>query len=409
MAANNVKERIVRVSRRASIKLWQRIVITLGAILIAFLMCGVVSTIAEPGSFLEFYELFFGGMFVSGGAFLTVLWDAAFLFLIAVALAPVFKMRFWNIGAEGQCLMGALGAMIGLLFIAPHVPLFVALLIEIALAMLFAVTWAVIPAIFKAFFNTNETLFTLMMNYIATALVWAFTLANSNNVVGSIDELYTGAGEHYGWIPIAEQFNNSYIANIVIIALVAVVIWIYMKFSKHGYELSVVGGSQSTARYVGISVKKVIIRTVILTGVICGIVGFLAVAGNQHSISKEIIGGKGFTAILICWIGEFSVPLMAAYSFLINFISTGCKDASKWLSYSDKVGNICVALFFVALLVCTFFINFKTSINFRVIWEDIKSFFKMIGDFFRNLFKKKNKNEASEPVEVEANEVKEEK
>ena len=405
MANGNTKERIVRVSRRASIKLWQRILIIVGAIIVAFLMCGLVSTIAAPGTFLEFYDLFFSGIFISGDAFLTVIWDAAFLFLIAVALTPVFKMRYWNIGAEGQCLMGALGAMIGLLFIAPHVPLFLALLIEIALAIIFAVIWAVIPAIFKAFFNTNETLFTLMMNYIATGLVWAFTLANSNNVVGSIDELYTV--EHSGWIPIMEQFNNSYIANIVIVVLVAVVIWIYLRFSKHGYELSVVGGSQSTARYVGINVKKVIIRTVILTGVICGIVGFLAVAGNQHTISKDIIGGKGFTAILICWIGEFSVPLMAVYAFLINFISTGCKDASKWLPYNDKVSNICVALFFVALLTCTFFINFRTSINFRVIWELIKSFFKSVGDFFKNLFKKKDKNKVSTPEEVV--EAKEEK
>ena len=145
---------------------------------------------------------------------LAVLWDAALLFLIAVALTPVFKMKFWNIGAEGQCLMGGLGAMIGLYFIAPHVPLFIALLIELALAIIFAVTWAVIPAIFKAFFNTNETLFTLMMNYVASGLVWAFVIANSNTATGTINELWPN--EHYGWIPIIDKLNNSYIANIII-------------------------------------------------------------------------------------------------------------------------------------------------------------------------------------------------
>ena len=154
MAANNViKERIVRISRRPSIKWWQRLIIIASAILVAFLMCGVISTIAAPGTFFEFYQLFFEGPFVSGDAFLVVLWNAALLFLIAVALTPVFKMKFWNIGAEGECLMGGLGAMIGLYFVAPHVPLFLALIIELALAMIFAVGWAVIPAIFKAFFN----------------------------------------------------------------------------------------------------------------------------------------------------------------------------------------------------------------------------------------------------------------
>ena len=363
MAANNnvVKERIIRVSRRAFIKPWQRYAITAGAILIAFLFFGIISTIAAPGSFLEFYQLFFQGPFISGSSFLSVLWDAALLFLIAVALTPVFKMKFWNIGAEGQCLMGGLGALIGLYFIAPHVPLFVALLIELVLAIIFSVIWAVIPAIFKAFFNTNETLFTLMMNYIATAVVWAFVIGNSNTATGTINELWPN--EHYGWIPIIDQLNNSYIANIVIVILVAIVIWVYLRFSKHGYELSVVGGSQNTARYVGINVKKVVIRTVILTGVICGFVGFLVVPGSAHTITPESMGGRGFTAILICWISNFSVPLMAFYSFLINFVSTGCKDASKWLPYSDKLGNICVALLFVALLISTFFINFKVTIK----------------------------------------------
>ena len=376
MAANNVnKERVIRISRRVYTKPWIKWLSVGGSILLAFLVFGIISTIAAPGSFLEFYELFFSGPLVSFDSFLVVLWNAAFLFLIAVALTPVFKMKFWNIGAEGQCLMGGLGAMIGLYFIAPHVPLFVALLIELALAIIFAIVWAVIPAIFKAFFNTNETLFTLMMNYVATGIVFAFVLANTNTATGIITELYPN--EHYGWIPIVEQFNNSYIANIIIVLLVAVLIWVYMKFSKHGYELSVVGGSQNTARYVGINVKKVIIRTVILTGAICGVVGFLVVPGSAHTITPEIIGGKGFTAILICWIGEFSVPVMGFYAFLINFVSTGCKDASKWLPYSDKLGNICVAILFVFLLVSTFFVNFNVYIKSAKL-DKIKNFFKKV-------------------------------
>ena len=387
MPANSSgKERIIRLSRRPFIKWWQRLLITFGAILIAFLLCGVISTIAAPGSFLDFYSLFFSGAFISADSLLTVFWNAAFLFLIAVALTPAFKMRFWNIGAEGQCLMGGLGAMIGLYFIAPHVPLFIALLIELVLAIIFAVIWAVIPAIFKAFFNTNETLFTLMMNYIAAGLVGAFVLANSNTMTGTIDELYPV--EHYGWIPIIDRFNNSYIANIVIVVMVALLIWVYLRFSKHGYELSVVGGSQNTARYVGINVKKVIIRTIILTGVVCGVVGFLIVPGSAHTITSDAVGGRGFTAILICWISDFSVPLMGFYSFLINFVSTGCKDASKWLPYSDKLGNVCVALFFVLLVVSTFFINFKVSIRLP----------NKVKEFFAKFKKKDHSSEENQDV-----------
>lgn len=370
------KERIIRISRRTEIKTWQKAVAIASALLSAFLLCGIVVAVCAPGSFLDFYSYFFTGVFISADSFLNLLWDAAFLFLIALALTPVFKMKYWNIGAEGQCLMGGLGALIGLYFIAPHVPLVVALLIEILFAVIFAVVWALIPGIFKAIFNTNETLFTLMMNYVAMGFVSAFILANKNTSTGTIDPLYPN--EHFGWIPISSQFNNSYIINIIVVLLIAFVVWVYMKFSKHGYEISVVGSSRNTAKYIGIDVKKVIIRTVIVTGVICGIVGFLCVAGNYHTLTKDAIGGRGFTAIIICWIGNFSVPVMAGYSFLIGFVSVGCKNANSWLHLSDKLANISVAIFFIALLVSTFFINFNISIK---IPKDNK-----IVKFFTNLF-----------------------
>ena len=367
MANGNTKERIIRVSRRASIKLWQRILIIVGAIIVAFLMCGLVSTIAAPGTFLEFYDLFFSGIFISGDAFLTVIWDAAFLFLIAVALTPVFKMKYWNIGAEGQCLMGALGALIVMYFFAEHLPLPVALLLELLFGIAFAVVWAVIPAIFKAFFNANETLFTLMMNYIAYGIVIAFVKANQNDGNGNIETLHSEG--HYGWLPIIDAFKNSYLIIIIIVIVVAIIIMIYMRLSKHGYELSVVGGSRNTARYIGINVKKVIIRTVILTGVICGIVGFLYIAGKERRIDENIIAGNGFTAIIICWLGNFSVPLMAFYAALITFVSKGCSNAIDW-GASNSTGvtvsgmkNVSVGLFFIVMIISTFFINFKVIIN----------------------------------------------
>ena len=167
-------------------------------------------------------------------------------------------------------------------------------------------------------------------------------------------------------------------------------IWVYLRFTKHGYEISVVGGSQNTARYIGINVRWVILRTIIVTGVICGIAGFLCVAGNYHTLTIDAIGGRGFTAIMICWIGNFSVPLMGLYSILISIVSTGCKNAASWLSYSDKLSNISVALFFITLIISTFFINFRVSIRLP---NPIKKLF----DKIKGLFKKKKK-----PEEVEA-------
>ena len=361
MAEKKERERIIRISRRVNVSRLQKILITGGSILFAFLMCGLISNFVEPGSFLDFYIYMFTGTFSTPKMILKLLWQFALLLLIALALTPAFKMKFWNIGAEGQCLMGGLGALIGLYFVAPHVSLFTALLVEFLLAVAFGIAWAVVPAIFKAFFNTNETLFTLMMNYIAMGIVATFVMANSNTSTGTIDPLNTDT--HAGWIPVNDFFNNSYIINILIVVIVAILLFVYLKYSKHGYELSVVGGSRNTAKYVGINVKEVIIRTIILSGAICGIAGFLIVAGADHTISTTTIGGRGFTAILISWIGGFSVPLMAFYSFLISFVSEGSSNAASWIGYSRNVANVLVALFFIFIVASGFFVNFKLHIH----------------------------------------------
>ena len=375
MAEKVAREKFIRISRRTDVKLWQRIVIIGSSILFAFLLCGIISNIAAPGSFLKFYEYMFKGTFSTPRIIMILFWNVAIMLLVAVALAPAFKMRFWNIGAEGQCLMGALGAVIGMYFIAPHVPSVLAIIIELLLAIIFAAVWAAVPAVFKAFLNTNETLFTLMMNYMASGIVASFIIFNQTpGRSGTIDPL--NSDTRAGWLPQIEFFHNSYVFNIIIIAVVAVIIWAYLRFSKHGYELSVVGGSRNTARYVGINVKEVIIRTVILSGVVCGVVGFLLVAGANHTISTEIVGGRGFTAILVCWAGNFSVPLMFFYSFLITFVSRGSSTASGALPYSGAISEVSTAVFFVIIIASTFFVNFNVHIPvLRKLFDKIKALF----------------------------------
>ena len=403
------RERFIKLSRRSDTKWWAKALITLGAIVLAFLLCSFMILIVNPSAYADFYVYFYRGTMLNFGMILTNLKDSALLFLIAVALIPVFKMKYWNIGAEGQCLMGALGAFIGMLFIAPHLPIVLAILVEVLLAVAFAVVWTIIPAIFKALFNANETLFTLMMNYIATGIVAAFVMANSNSGSGTIVSPWEN--EHYGWLPQLPYFNDSYLVMIGIVLLVAAAIMVYMNYSKHGYELSVVGESQNTARYVGINVRKVVLRTAVLTGAICGIVGFLIVAGANHTISANAIAGNGFTAIIICWIGNFNVPLMAFYSILIKFVSVGCDNAIAWTSGAVVISgmkSISVALFFIVLIISTFFINFRVIVKwpkwmlkvfafFKKVFGPVGNFFKKIGaavtNFFKKIFKKKNKTE----------------
>ena len=359
MAKN--KERIIRISRRTDLKLWQKILIKVGFILFAFLFSGILSTLVAPGSFLDFYQYMFEGTFYNEKIFMNLLWQTALLFIIGVAITPSFKMKFWNIGAEGQCLMGGLGALIAMKFIAPHIPGFFAVFFELMFAIIFAAIWAVIPAIFKAFMNTNETLFTLMMNYIAMGIVAALVMAwstSGSNVLGIVN-----ATDHEGWLRFVGDFGNSYIINIIFIVIVAIAIHLYLRYSKHGYELSVVGGSRDTAKYVGINVKSVIIRSLILSGSVCGVAGFLMVAGASHTISNTLVNGRGFTAILVSWLGGFSVPMIALYSFLISFVSIGSSNSAAWIGYSSTVGQVLSGFFFLVVIASTFFANFKVHIH----------------------------------------------
>ena len=362
MAEAKVRERIIRISRRTNLKIWQQILIKVGFIVLALLMCGLISEMVAPGSFIEFYQFMIDGTFLTEKIVVKLLWQASLLFLIALALTPAFKMKFWNIGAEGQCLMGALGALIALKFISPNVPNIVGILVELIMAVAFGAIWGLIPAFFKAQFNTNETLFTLMMNYVAMGIVAACVIAwstSGSNVLGVIN-----SSGHEGWLPLVDGFGNSYIINIIIIVVLAIAVWVYLKYSKHGYELSVVGGSRNTAKYVGINVKAVIIRTMVLSGLLCGVAGFLMVAGASHTVSETLVGGRGFTAILVSWLGNFSVPLMAIYSFLVTFVSVGSSNSAAWIGYSATISNVLTGLFFILVISSSFFVNFKIHFHF---------------------------------------------
>jgi simple sugar transport system permease protein len=268
-------------------------------------------------------------------------------------------MKFWNIGAEGQVLMGCFGAAIVMKFIAPYIPNFLALFLMLALALIFAAAWAAIPAIFKAFFNTNETLFTLMMNYIAIGLVAAFSLkfkATGSTALGVLN-----ASTHAGWMP--EIFGSSYLIGIFVIINLVVALWFYLKYSKHGYEIAVLNGSVRTAEYVGINVKVVTIRTMILCGAVCGIAGFLLVSGSSHTVSETVVGGRGFTAVMISWLGHFNPLEMVLYSVLNAIITVGSSNAAANLQYSGEVANVLSGLFFLLILTSEFFTNFRIRFN----------------------------------------------
>lgn len=341
--------------------------IKIAGFFVALLLAGVICTILTPGSFGLFYKEMFLGVFdpADSDVLLELLETAGLLLLVAFALAPAFKMKFWNIGGEGQILIACLATAGITKFLPVGTSDITILVICFFSAIAAGIIWAVIPAIFKAFFNTNETLFTLMMNYIAMALIaiciniW---VPDGSMVFGRLTR---------GAIP--EIGGMKYIINIVIVAIVVVLMIVYLKKTKHGYELSVVGESVNTARYVGINVRKVIIRTMVLSGAICGLVGFLLVAGHHHTLSTGLADGRGFTGVLVAWLGGFQPGQMILYAFLVAIFQCGSKHAASYMGMSSsEFSAIVTGMFFLIVIASEFFVNYKIMKKVKEVVEEKK-------------------------------------
>lgn len=360
------KEPLIHITKRGEVGLAKSILIHFIGIVVALVLSSFL-IIAVTGEnplniFKAMYEGVIGTPIANMGInkkYMESIHIAAILLCISLAVTPAFKMKFWNIGAEGQVLMGCLASAYCMLEFGGKVDNWVLIIIMLLSSVLLSAIWAVIPAICKAFWNTNETLFTLMMNYVAMTLVSYFIMIKDRSGRSDLGILNERTG--YGYLP--ELFGRNYIFNILIVAGVVVFMFIYLKYSKQGYEISVVGESENTARYIGINVKKVIIRTVAISGAICGLVGFMIVAGDKHSIKPDIVGGQGFTAIMVSWMAKFNPIIMIPVSLLIVFLSVGSKFATSAFKVDNSIGDILTAIVIFSIIACEFFTRYK--INFR--------------------------------------------
>ena len=299
----------------------------------------------------------FQGAFGTQRRIWNTLADTAMLLCIGVGLAPAFKMKFWNIGAEGQILVGGLASAACMIYFK-SIPSGILLLIMFILSGLAGGIWGAIPAVSKVKLNTNETLFTLMMNYIAIQLT-SYFVALWEKPKGSNCVNIINPDTNIGWFPAV--FGRQYLLNVVIVMIMVVLMYLYLKRTKHGYEIAVVGASKSTARYAAIDVNKVTIRTVSLSGAICGIAGFIAVAGQSHTISTNTAGGKGFIAIIVAWLSKFNTFVMILVSLLLVFLDKGAREIASKFNINDHMSKMIMGIILFFILGSEFFINYKIN------------------------------------------------
>lgn len=350
-----VKEPLIHITKRTSVTWKQAILVRVIAVVCALIATAIVIMVLAKENPIKIYTSMLSGAFGTPRRIWNLLNGTCILLGISLAVTPAFRMRFWNCGAEGQTLIGGLTAAACMLYLGQSLPLPILFVVMIIACVVASAIWAVIPAIFKAAFGTNETLFTLMMNYIAIQLI-NFCL-----------KIWAKDGS--GTLPTMPEYRfpkvlgQEYLLNIIIILLVCVAMYIYLRYSKHGYEISVVGESENTAKYIGINVKKVIVRTMIVSGALCGLVGLLLVANGSCTISNDIVGGQGFTAIMVSWLAKFNPLFMILTSFLISFLNCGTNQVSTDFRLDTSICDIITALILFFIIGCEFFVNYQ--IHFR--------------------------------------------
>ena len=348
-------EPLFHIVKRKSMPMKNQMLVRLLAIAAAVIVCAIVTVITTGMNPLSVFVAVFEGAFGSARKIWITLQDTAILLIIALALTPAFKMKFWNIGGEGQVLIGGLGAAACMIELGDKIPDPLLVLLMFISSVGLGALWGAIPALFKAKWNTNETLATLMMNYIAIQIVAFFTIywevPKGSGKIGIINQT-TNAG----WLM---QVGNKYMLTIIISVLVMVGTYVYLKYTKHGYEVSVVGESEMTARYAGIRSGVVIVRTMIISGALCGLVGLLLVGGIHHTITTTIAGGQGFTAVMVSWLAQFQPFAMAGAAFLIIFLSHGAAEISTSCGLNQSFGDIITGIILFFIIGCEFFIRYQ--------------------------------------------------
>ena len=351
------KEPLILMTKRDTLPVSKRILIRLAAIIIALVINAVITILITKQNPILIYKSMILGAFGTVDRLWVVLHRVSILLCISIAVTPAFRMRFWNIGAEGQTLISALATAAVMFYLGGKIPDVMLIVIMLIAAVIAGIVWGVIPAFFKAIWSTNETLFTLMMNYVAIQLVEYFLKIadkSGSNTVGP--DLLS-----HGWLP---TIGQQYLLTIIIVALLTVAMYIYLNYSKHGYEISVSGESENTARYVGINVKKITIRTMALSGALCGIAGFLLVAGASHSISSNLVEGRGFTAIMVSWLAKFNPATMVLTSSLLVILERGAGEVSTMFGLNSSFSDILTGIILFFIIGCEFFINYKIKFNF---------------------------------------------
>jgi general nucleoside transport system permease protein len=333
------------------------------AVVLALIFCGFLLMVfgANP---LETYTAMLRGAFGQRYNLSETLLKAIPLMLTGLAVGIAFRMLFWNIGAEGQLVWGAIGATWAALFLPRYVewlPIWSILPLMLITAFIAGAIWGLIPGLLKAYLRVNEIITTLMLNYVA--LLW-------------MQYLYTGPWKDpmgFGfpgtaqfprevWLPRIPLDLGRVHYGIVIALIAALIIWIILSYTKWGLEIKVIGENPQAARYAGMDIARNIIFVMLISGGLAGLAGFGQVAGVAHRLQNGIAVGDGFTAIIVAWLAKLSPWGILLVSVLMAGLSTGGDQLQISMGLPAAVAGVLQGSILFFVLGANVFVNYRLRI-----------------------------------------------
>lgn len=341
-----------KMHKRSEISHSKSALIRLTAIICALATAGIL-ILALNLNPLDVYAGLVKGAFGSAYRLRETIIKAIPLVVTSLGIAIAFRMQFWNIGGEGQIAIGAFCAS----FLAlkyPGTPQPILLLLMMAAGMMGGGIWALIPAYFKAQWGTNETIVTLMMNYIAlkwiTYLQYGPWKDPSSLGFPKIPNFVENAilpklfGIHIGWL--------------IALFLVAI-IYIFLNHTKKGYEIAVLGESENTAAYAGINIKKTILTAIFMSGSLCGLSGMIQASAVSNTLSVAVSGGVGYTAIITTWLASLKPAVILLVSFLFAALLQGGSYIQTAFGIPQAAANLLQGMILFFVLGSEFFIRYS--------------------------------------------------
>ena len=342
----------LRIAARTEISGRREILLRVAAAFAALIASGLIMALMNYNPFDVFGKILSGSL-GTAYRFRETITKAIPLSVLSLGTAAAFRMKFWNIGQEGQFYMGAYGASL-VAFSFPAIPAPLLLSLMFIAGMIFGGLWAMIPAILKISLSTNETLVTLMLNYIA--LKWISFL----QYVAWKDPKALGFPKiaPFGANAVLPRLFGIHIGWIISLCL-AVLLYILLKKTKFGYEIDVIGESEATARYAGMSVFRITVMAIALSGGLCGAAGMMQASAVEHSLSDQLSGGLGFTSVIVAWLARLEPGVIIIMAFLFSLLIQGGNFLQSSLQIPASISLVLQGIIIFFVLGSEFFIRYR--------------------------------------------------